>query len=356
MHLQGLNIAGYISQAEFSKEHLDSFFTENDVQKIKDWGFNVIRLPVDYFFFEDDNNPYIYMEDRLNLIDKIFYWTEKYDIYLLLDLHKAPGHSFDPNEKGKNDIWGKNCVHRDRFIKIWHMLSNRYRKFDKIMYDIMNEPVAPNNSWWLDLAEEGIKAIRANDPNHYIIVESNMWGKASTFKNMRKFNDDKIIYSFHHYEPLLVTHQLAEWHIFYDLHHKCQKYPGKIEKINGLKGKVAQRDKDTTIFFNHLEGEWNKNALEKTLVQVLKFREKFHVPILCGEFGCITKADPETRFNWTQDMVALFQKHGISYIYWSYKNMEFGLYDFTESKANNPNYRTDERLDTLILSTLQQND
>ena len=76
MYLQGLNIAGYMSQAEFCQEPFESFFTEADVQKIKEWGFNVIRLPVDYFFFEDDDNPYQYVEDRLKLIDNVFHWAK----------------------------------------------------------------------------------------------------------------------------------------------------------------------------------------------------------------------------------------------------------------------------------------
>ena len=117
-----------------------------------------------------------------------------------------------------------------------------------------------------------------------------MWGKASTFKGLKKFSDDKIIYSFHHYEPLLVTHQLAEWQVFYEIYQKYQKYPGKIAGIKGLKGKVAERDKDTAIFFDHLTGYWDINALERTLIPVLKFKEKYHVPILCGEFGCVTKS------------------------------------------------------------------
>jgi hypothetical protein len=89
------------------------------------------------------------------------------------------------------------------------------------------------------------------------------------------------------------------------------------------------------------------------MTPVLAFKEKFNVPILCGEFGCIAKADPQTRVNWTNDVVSLFKKHGISYTYWSYKNMDFGLYDFTEKYADNPNYANEERLDRGILSALR---
>jgi len=103
-----------------------------------------------------------------------------------------------------------------------------------------------------------------------------------------------------------------------------------------------------------MEGEWNKEALERTIAPVLAFKEKYNVPILCGEFGCIAKADPETRINWINDLISLFKKHRISYTYWTYKNMDFGIYDFTEKYADNPNYTNEERLDRGTLSALQK--
>ena len=78
MYLSGLNIGGFYSQSkEFNKEHLENFITEEDIERIYKWGFNLIRLPIDYFFFEHDQNPFNYLEDRLRLIDRFIEWTEK---------------------------------------------------------------------------------------------------------------------------------------------------------------------------------------------------------------------------------------------------------------------------------------
>ncbi|MFX1254723.1 MAG: hypothetical protein ACFFCZ_24140 [Promethearchaeota archaeon] len=50
MYLQGINIGGYFSKVEeFTEEHLDEFITEEDIKRIKDWRFNILRLSVDYF-------------------------------------------------------------------------------------------------------------------------------------------------------------------------------------------------------------------------------------------------------------------------------------------------------------------
>jgi len=56
-----------------------------------------------------------------------------------------------------------------------------------------------------------------------------MWGTAINFKNLKKFEDKKIIYSFHFYEPILVTHQFAPWVPLYKYYRKKVDYPGKPE-------------------------------------------------------------------------------------------------------------------------------
>ena len=83
------------------------------------------------------------------------------------------------------------------------------------------------------------------------------------------------------------------------------------------------------------------------------FKQKYDVPILCGGFGCIASADPQVRTNWTHYVVSLFKQHGISYTYWNYKNLDFGLSHFTQKNAGNPNYANAERLDEGVLAALQ---
>ncbi|MFX1247139.1 MAG: glycoside hydrolase family 5 protein [Promethearchaeota archaeon] len=357
MYLQGVNIGGYFSQVEeFSEEHLDTFITVDDMEIIKEWGFNVVRLPVDYFFFEEDAKPFHYLEYRLKLIDQVVKWTQEKNIFLILDLHKAPGHTFDVRESEKNDLWDLNSENRERFLKIWEMFSNRYRTLNHVMYEIMNEPTASKASDWYKLVEEIIPIIRKNDPNKYIIVESNLWGQASTFKSMPKFADEKIVYSFHFYEPHVITHQMAEWvpFVYNNIYRKYVKYPGRPEGLANVKKEVARVSPQFASFFERQDIKWNKSELERTIIPVLAFKQKYDVPILCGEFGCVVKADQETRKNWLTDLISILHKYRISYTYWSYKNMDFGIFDFTEKYQDNPNYSKEERLDKATLKALQQ--
>ena len=63
-------------------------------------------------------------------------------------------------------------------------------------------------------------------------------------------------------------------------------------------------------------------------------------------------AEPETRKNWLNDFITLMKKHKVSYSYWSYKNMDFGIVDYTQQYKDNPNYDA-QRLDKNTLKALQ---
>jgi aryl-phospho-beta-D-glucosidase BglC (GH1 family) len=355
MNLTGVNLGGFLSQVKdniFDDNHINSFITEKDLAMINKCGFNCIRLPVDHYFFEFQ--PYKYDEKRLKKIDETIDLSKKHDLNVILDLHKTEGHSFAANEREKNDIWNKKSESRKRFLSIWSMFSQRYKNYENVIYEILNEPVSPDYESWNELCSEAIETIRQKDNNHYIVIESNLWGRPKCFEGLKKFDDEKVIYSFHFYEPIVVTHQMAYWtpFVFHNIYRHYVKYPGRPENIANVKEKLQEKDKSFSELLDGQDKYWNINELEKLLKPVLDFQKKYNVPVFCGEFGCIIVADPETRQNWTSDMITILKKHGISWTYWSYKNMDFGIVDFTQEYKNNPNYSKD-RIDHGILEILK---
>ena len=45
---KGINLGGWFSQCDYSRERLDHFIEADDFSQIADWGLDHIRLPVDY--------------------------------------------------------------------------------------------------------------------------------------------------------------------------------------------------------------------------------------------------------------------------------------------------------------------
>ncbi len=341
MKLAGLNLGGFYSQVKddiFTERHLDSFVTEDDFKRIKDWGFNCVRLPVDHFFFETE--PFKYDESRLNRIDKTISLAEKNNLTLIFDLHKSAGHSFDFKERFNNNIWEKSSENRKRFLALWEMLAKRFKSREKIVLELLNEPVAPEPSQVNELYDEAIDAIRSRDRYHSIMIESNLWGACHMFDKLKKFEDNNIIYSFHFYEPVIVTHQLAPWmsYVIHNIYKKKVNYPGRPEGLSEILPEVRKKDDRMAEMLENNDRFWDKQGLEKLLEPVINFRNKYNVPVLCGEFGIVVLADHETRKNWLIDFMSILKKNDISFTYWSYKNMDFGVIDDTEEYALNPNY------------------
>ena len=98
---RGINVGGYLSQCEHSKEHYESFIGKNDIDKIAGWGFDHIRLPIDYEVFEEeDGTP---KEDGYKTVEKVVNWCKDNRLNVVLDLHKAFGYDFNDAGDGKKN-------------------------------------------------------------------------------------------------------------------------------------------------------------------------------------------------------------------------------------------------------------
>lgn len=353
MFLAGVNIGGFLSQTnDFSEAHLNSFIVKEDFERIAQWGFNIVRMPVDYNFFETESGEII--ESRMRIIDRIIKWSQETHIKLILELHKAYGHSFDVNESISQEFWKNDSNVRKRFLNTWDMLSKRYHKFDNIILEPLNEPVANKSEDWNNLIIDFIRTVRKNT-DQFLLIESNLWGNVRTFAELPKFDDKRIIYSFHYYIPLTITHQKAYWiPYFTKYYNKAVDYPGKPEGMEHFLTKIKSEDPNFYETMNEENKYWNRQTLLESLQPIFDFKKKFNVPILCGEFGAIVLANPLTRQKWLKDLIEIFIENDISYTYWNYKNMDFGLIDYTEVYKNNPNYDTQSRMDKETIKILQQ--
>nr|MCR5188235.1 glycoside hydrolase family 5 protein [Treponema sp.] len=63
--------------------------------KIKDMGFDHVRLPVDYNVIMKDDGTFI--EEGFVYIDNGIKWAQEAGLKVLVDLHKTLGYMFDTN-------------------------------------------------------------------------------------------------------------------------------------------------------------------------------------------------------------------------------------------------------------------
>jgi endoglucanase len=268
------------------KEDCDKFYqlwrqnhmTRADVDLLAKSGFNSIRLPMHYNLFtlpseeEPVKGQNSWVATGFTLTDNLLAWCKANRLYLILDLHAAPGgqgkdaniSDYDP---GKPSLW-ESEANRQKTTALWRRLAERYANEPWIGgYDLLNEPNwtfegkdkngkedVSNRPIW-DLYQAISKAIREVDTNHLIIIEGNGWG--NNYNGFPGLWERNLAMSFHKY--------------------------------------------------------WNPNTQE-AIARFLELRDKYQVPIWLGESG-------ENSNEWFRDCVALMEKNHIGWAWWPHKKV-----------------------------------
>ncbi len=318
----GINLGGWISQyGQYDIEHFNTFIQRKDIEQIVLWGFDHIRLPFDYPIFEDDLFPYNYKKEGFEYIDNCLSWCKEFGLNLILDLHRAPGYSFNSLES--NTLF-ENQKQQDRLIRLWEALSKHYiDEKENLLFELLNEIVEPDSTRWNMLSKKLVEAIRAIDKDRVIIIGGNNYNAVSELKNLDILDDDRIVYSFHFYEPMIFTHQKAHWFEMTKLFNMEQNYPGKCTGIKEFCEKYPQFQ-----WVREMESVTMDKALLESYIQPAKdFLKKTGKPLYCGEYGVIELAPLQGRINWHEDFISILKELQIGRACWSYKLMDFSIVD-----------------------------
>lgn len=98
------------------------------------------------------------------------------------------------------------------------------------------------------------------------------------------------------------------------------KYPGDINDYRACA-------KELGCFGSGLNNtdEMGEKFMDALITEAVDAAARADVPIYCGEYGIIDKADINDTLSWYQDISKVFDKYGIGRAAWTYKAMDFGL-------------------------------
>lgn len=271
--------------ARFFRKYQDCYFTAGDARFIAEKGFNLLRLPFNYRLFESDMKPGRYNSAAFAVIDKVMRLCRKYRIFLLLDLHAAPGSQSE-------DLHSDNCGvearfwavrdFQDRAVALWRAIAARYRNERYLMgYDLLNEPNTTEIPVLNDFYRRAIRAIRSVDGNHIIVLEGNRWSDEIESLNAGLFDDPQVMAEFHHY-PF----------------HGIDKYPGRFH------GRPA-----------------NRNTLLSSMANKFRFFRRIKRPLLLGEFGFTTHPGTDGPYQLIDALLDVADEHGWHWVLWSFKDV-----------------------------------
>ena len=279
---------------EFYDSWLNSFTRKADIDSLKKWGFNSVRLPMHYnlYTLAADQEPIAgkdtWLEKGFALTDSLLSWCKANHMYLILDLHAAPGGqgndlNIADRDSSKPSLWDSEA-NQKKTIALWKKLAERYVNEPWIGgYDLINEP-----NWGFEKPAEdphGLKeqknaplrklmveitaAIRSVDTRHLIIIEGNGWG--NNYNGIMPAWDQNMALSFHKY--------------------------------------------------------WNYND-QAAIAHIVKMRTQYNIPAWLGETG-------ENSNVWFTDAIRLFTKNNIGWSWWPLKKI--GINNPAEI-VSNPDY------------------
>ena len=163
---------GAAGRARVQAVFRSAWLNEGDFDRIQKAGLNCVRLP---FLAEDAAAPGGFLP-----LDQVVRWAGARGIYVILDMHGAPGSQSGEGHTGKADRneFFKNPANIARAEAIWTRLARRYRDNPAVAgYDLVNEPTGTPNSDTLYVVTDRLyRAVRAGDPTHLVFIEDGYTG------------------------------------------------------------------------------------------------------------------------------------------------------------------------------------
>ena len=256
-------LVGENKKREFFDLYRKNYITEKDIKYISDNNFNALRVPLHYRDFSP--NFMEFSTEGFELLDSLVAWGNRYNVYLVLDMHAAPGaqntSDFSDSEINGDSELFTSYTNQRWLASTWKHIANYYKSEPVIAgFDLLNEPARPGVATTLrNIYEQCIDSIRAVDQNHMVIIEGNWYGNDHT--GLFPPFDPNIVYSFHHY-------------------------------VGGIN--------DTMTMYNQYR---NGIALQ------------YNVPLWVGEFG-------ENSNTWANGIREFFNRNDIGWSWWNFKSIE----------------------------------
>ena len=159
------------------------YIAPRDMQTVALLGFNTVRLPFDHALVEDESDSFRLRDDAFEWLDRAFDMAEDAGIYVILDMHGAPGgQSLDQpsGDRTENDLWF-NDEAQERLAWIWQHIARRYKNRHAFAaYDMLNEPygdfVTDYSDELISITQRVHDAVRLIDPERPIFIPGTLNG------------------------------------------------------------------------------------------------------------------------------------------------------------------------------------
>jgi endoglucanase len=310
---RGINLSHWFSQsASYSKTHLETHTTAQDIALIKSMGFDHVRFPIEPApLLAETPDPSILNATYLQYVDSALDMILATKLAVIIDIH--------PSDEFKLRMF-RDDRGIEAFTKFWRAFSTHLAKRDSesVFLEVINEPMVEDAYRWYGIQGKLIAAIRGGAPNHTIIASGHRWSGLYEMLFLEPYADANVIYNFHFYEPFAFTHQGATWAGPNLSFYKNVPYPSSPEAVKLLLDTIGDEPAKYNLL-RYGEDNWNAARIDRELGMAAAWAAKHHVFITCNEFGAFRKVSKAAdRAIWLHDMRVALEKNGIGWTMWDY--------------------------------------
>jgi endoglucanase len=270
---------------------------EDYFRKIKEAGFDSVRLPVKWSSHAGTAAPYTIDPEFFDRIDWAIDQATKHKLNIIVNVHHYGEMDTNPDE------------HSPRLVAMWEQIGERYKgRGANLYFELLNEPHTKLvDAKWNEVAAKLLATVRKTNPTRPVIIGPPFWNGIWALDKLKLPADPNVIVTVHLYDPFEFTHQGAPWS------EGSEKWKGR--KWTGSDAEQA--------------------AIRKSLDQAAAWAKKHDRPIFLGEFGAYQEANLESRARWTKFVTAEAEKRGFSWSYWEFC-AGFGAYDPAKDEWREP--------------------
>lgn len=248
-----------------------------DLVRIRDAGFDTVRLPVRWSVHAEDTAPYRISATKLARVREIIEWTEALGLNIIINVHHYDALNEDPD------------THEPRLQAIWDQLASALQgASDRVIFETLNEPHTNMTQARTDaLNERLMQRIRRDHPDRWIILGTADWGNLEALDRSQPRYDPRAMLTLHTYAPFEFTHQGAPW----------------------------TDATETGIAWGSAS---DRKALRADLDAALRIQKRQRMPVFVGEFGVYEGVRTEDRARWTRFIRTEMEARELAWCYWDF--------------------------------------
>jgi endoglucanase len=299
-------------------------FREEDFEWMVEWGFNFVRLPMDYRVWTEENDWTRMREPTLREIDEAVNLGDKQGIHVQLNFHRAPGYTVArPPEQ--RSLWTDEEAQRVCALH-WAHFAKRYQGIPntRVSFNLFNEPATVDPAAHRRVVERVTAAIREQDSNRLVICDGRDYGKTPPEELLGL----RVAAATRGYEPFRLTHYRASW-------------------VSG-----ADRWAEPTYPLPSGDFVWNKNTMRERLILPWQTFAARGAGVMVGEFGCHNRSPHAAVLTWLQDVLALWREAHWGWALWNLRG-SFGIVNSGRADVEYEDWRG-HKLDRAMLELLRK--